>query len=114
MSNDTKVFCKACQQDADILQRVVWVHRDPYGISGWCFDEGERVEGFYCHECVTDIDNLNLKYRQWLRESHELTEEQWIDLAIILANAYKNAVTNWKDVLTPQQVHALRMAGFGH
>ena len=70
MSNDTMLnHCEACGLDVEeALTHKRWTHHDPYEKHGWAYEEGERVDGDYCNECLRDIHILLSDYHEWERE----------------------------------------------
>lgn len=57
--------CDGCNDfDNDVkhdLTLVTWTHNDPTGEEGWAYDEGERVTGRYCPDCLSSIRKVQRK-----------------------------------------------------
>lgn len=111
MSNDTETLnhCEACGLDVEeTLTHKRWTHHDPYERHGWAYEDGERVDGDYCHECLRDIALVQADYQDFLNESEEMDVDDWRNLAVKLAYGYSNVATNWEDRLNAREKYELR------
>jgi len=90
--------CDGCNdfdnEEKHPLTKRTWTHYDH--DTGWAYEEGERVRGQYCPQCLADI--LHIETEQ-AKETHEdPTLEDWAELACRLAMGLTRAFSNWKDV----------------
>ena len=92
MSNtETLNYCAPCGQHVtESLTHKRWTHHDPYKEHGWAYEDGERVEGDYCHECLRDIEILRADYQKWLEESENddvtitMSSDDWHNILLVL------------------------------
>jgi hypothetical protein len=63
--NKTNGKCDGCNDfdndEKHDLTYVSWVHSDPTHEEGWAYDEGERVTGHYCPDCLASIRKVQRK-----------------------------------------------------
>lgn len=107
MNSDTEIeTCPACGEDTDTLTKRTWTHYDH--DSGWAYEDGERVTGEYCPDCLADIDRI-VRTQEELGEDEEMTAEDWKELACRLATGINRAFSNWQDVasVTKRELRAL-------
>ena len=97
MSNDTTTTrCPACDEECDSLTYRKWKHYDH--DSGWAYEDGERVSGEYCPECIADIDRITQAQYDYEDSLTEPTLDDWRNLASRLAMGLSLAYSNWRDV----------------
>lgn len=111
----TTTICPACMEECDTLTPRTWRHRDPYGKSGWAYDDGEKVTGDYCPDCIAEIDTNIADYQRFLEDiDDDLSADEWKKLALKLATSCKDIITNWVDYtgVTPKERHFLKLEGF--
>ena len=106
MNNDTLTKCPACLETTDTLTFRSWTHYEH--DSGWAFADGERVADHYCSDCIADIDRITQAETD-LRNSEEMTEDDWKNLASRLAMGLSSHFSNWKDIgsITKREMRAL-------
>lgn len=109
MNTTTQTKCDGCAEthQSDNLTFRKWIHNDPYEKHGWAYYENDNVSGNYCTECIDSIDELRRDYQMFLSENDGMSADDWQDLALKLAYAYKRSVTNWQDNLTAKEKFAL-------
>lgn len=98
MSNDTDIkMCPACGDDtySNYTFRK-WTHYDH--DSTWAYEDGERVQGWYCPDCVADIDRITLAQAMAEEDYTEPTLEDWATLASRVCQALSMHFSNWNDV----------------
>lgn len=94
-NTETKT-CPACGEETDTLTSRTWTHYDH--DSGWAYEDGERVRGEYCADCIADIDRITQAQADYEDSLAEPTLEDWKSLASRLAMGLSLSFSNWKDV----------------
>ena len=72
------------------LTYISWVHHDPRGEEGWAYEDGERVKGQYCPDCMSSIRSLQRRHQQrtvytvtlmYETEVYAMSESEALDMA---------------------------------
>jgi hypothetical protein len=63
--NKTNGKCDGCNDfdndEKHPLTYVAWTHHDPTHEEGWAYEDGQRVTGLYCPDCVASIRKVEHK-----------------------------------------------------
>lgn len=78
------------------LTKRTWTHYDH--DSGWAYEDGERVRGAYCPDCLADIDRITEAQADYEDSLTEPTIENWAELACRMAQALSMHFSNWHEV----------------
>lgn len=74
--------CDACNDfdnpEHAPLVYISWIHHDPTSAEGWSYEQGERVKGYYCLECLNSIRKLQHKHAEF--KTYTITMSHTVDV----------------------------------